>query len=147
MGITVSVLASGSRGNATFIKTERVRLLIDAGMSRKELGARLESIGEDPDGIDAVLITHEHTDHAGPLNTLLKALPVEAFLTCGTISALQAEQFELNGSKIVPIEPGVAFQIADVEVFPFRVPHDATEPVAFSVTCGGVKVTQLTDIG
>jgi len=147
MAITVSVLGSGSRGNATFIKTERVRLLIDAGMSRKELGARLESIGEDPDGIDAVLITHEHSDHAGALKMLLKDLPVEAFLTSGTISALQAEHFEMNGSKIVPIQPGVAFQIGDVEVFPFRVPHDATEPVAFSVTCAGVKVTQLTDIG
>src|SRR5436305_4748442 len=86
MAVTVSVLGSGSRGNATFIKTEQVRLLIDAGMSRKELAKRLESIGEDPDGIDAVLITHEHGDHAGGLRMLLKDLPLQAFLTTGTIS-------------------------------------------------------------
>jgi phosphoribosyl 1,2-cyclic phosphodiesterase len=147
MAIMVSVLGSGSRGNATFVKTERVRLLIDAGMSRKEIALRLESIGEDPDGIDAVLITHEHSDHAGGLRMLLKDLPVQAFLTSGTIAAIQAEQYELSGSKIVPVPPGVAFTFGDVEIFPFAVPHDAAEPVAFSITSGGVKVTQLTDIG
>jgi phosphoribosyl 1,2-cyclic phosphodiesterase len=147
MTITVSVLGSGSRGNATFIKTEQVRLLIDAGMSRKEIAQRMEAIGEDPDGVDAVLITHEHGDHSCGLKMLLKDLPIEAFLTWGTITAMQADQYELSGSKIVPIQPGIPFQIGDVEIFPFRVPHDATEPVAFSLTCGGVKITQLTDIG
>src|SRR5438552_7820781 len=147
MAITVSVLGSGSRGNATFVKTEQVRLLIDAGMSRKELAKRLESIGEDPDGIDAVLITHEHADHAGGLKMLLKELPIEGFLTWGTVRALQAERYELNDSKLVRVQPGVAFRIGDVEVFPFSVPHDATEPVAFSLTCRGAKITQLTDIG
>src|SRR5437867_12596828 len=107
MAITLSVLGSGSRGNATFIKTEQIRLLIDAGMSRKEIGKRLESIGEDPDGIDAVLVTHEHSDHAGGLKMLLKDLPVEAFLTWGTIEALHADQYELNGSKVVPVPPDV----------------------------------------
>src|SRR5262244_948182 len=99
MTMTVSVLGSGSRGNATFIKTERVRILIDAGLSHKEIAKRLESIGEDPQGIDAVLITHEHTDHAGGLKMLLKELPVDAFLTWGTVQALQATEFESSGSK------------------------------------------------
>jgi phosphoribosyl 1,2-cyclic phosphodiesterase len=147
MAIMVSVLGSGSRGNATFVKTETVRLLIDAGMSRKEIAKRLESIGEDPDGIDAVLITHEHGDHSGGLKTLLKDLPVQAFLTSGTIRALHAEEYEMNGSKLVPVPPGIPFTVGDVEVFPFSVPHDAAEPVAFSISCGGIKITQLTDIG
>src|SRR5262245_41024595 len=106
MAMTLSVLGSGSRGNATFIKTEQIRLLIDAGMSLKEISKRLESIGEDPDGIDAVLITHEHADHAGGLKMLLKDLPIEAFLTAGTLASLQTEQLELNGSKLVPVKPG-----------------------------------------
>ena len=76
MALTVSVLGSGSRGNATFVKTDRVRLLIDAGLSRKEISKRLESIGEDPDGIDAVLITHEHSDHSCGLKTIVKDLAV-----------------------------------------------------------------------
>jgi phosphoribosyl 1,2-cyclic phosphodiesterase len=147
MAITVSVLGSGSRGNATFIKSDRVRLLLDAGMSRKELAKRLESIGEDPDGIDAVLVTHEHGDHSCGLKTLLKDVPVQAFLTWGTIRALQAEEYELEGSRIVPIQPGIPFTVGDLEIFPFPVPHDAKEPVAFSVSCEGLKVTQLTDIG
>jgi phosphoribosyl 1,2-cyclic phosphodiesterase len=147
MTITVSVLASGSRGNATFVKTDRVRVLIDAGLSRKELARRLESIGEDPDGIDAVFITHEHSDHAGGLKMLVKELPVEAYLTWGTIRALQAEEYELNGAKLVPVPPGVPFTIGDLEVFPFSVPHDAAEPVAFTMKCNGARVTQLTDIG
>jgi phosphoribosyl 1,2-cyclic phosphodiesterase len=147
MAITVSVLGSGSRGNATFVKTDRVRLLIDAGLSRKEIARRLEAIGEDRDGIDAVLITHEHTDHASGLKMLLKELPLEAFLTWGTIGAIEANQYELNGSRIVPVQPGVAFTVGDVDVFPFSVPHDAAQPIAFSVTCGGVRITQLTDIG
>ncbi|HEY2381921.1 MAG TPA: MBL fold metallo-hydrolase [Terriglobia bacterium] len=147
MTITVSVLGSGSRGNATFVKTDRVRLLIDAGMSRKEIARRLESIGEDPDGIDAVFITHEHSDHSGGLRMLLKDLPLQAFLTAGTIRALAADEYEMNGSKLVPIPAGVPFMVGDIEVFPFSVPHDATEPVAFTINCGGVRVTQLTDIG
>lgn len=147
MPVTVSVLGSGSRGNATFIKSDQIRLLLDAGMSRRELAKRLESIGEDPDGIDAVLITHEHGDHACGLKTLLKELPVEAFLTRGSIEALGAAEFECNGSKITPLDPGIAFALGDLDILPFRVPHDAAEPVAFSVTCGGVKITQLTDVG
>jgi phosphoribosyl 1,2-cyclic phosphodiesterase len=141
MAITVSVLGSGSRGNATFIKTEQVRLLIDAGMSRKEIAKRLETIGEDPDGIDAIFITHEHTDHSGGLRTLLSELPAEAYMTWGTRRSLEMDE------GIVQIKPGVPFSVGDAEVLPFRVPHDAAEPVAFSITSGGVKITQLTDIG
>jgi phosphoribosyl 1,2-cyclic phosphodiesterase len=147
MAVTVSVLASGSRGNATFVKTQGVRLLIDAGMSRKEIAKRLESIGEDPDGIDAILITHEHNDHACGLKTIVKDLQVQVFATWGTLRALRAEDYELNGSKIVPVPAGVPFTINDTEILPFNVPHDAVEPVAFSITSCGVKVTQLTDIG
>ena len=147
MAVTVSVLGSGSRGNATFIKTEQVRLLIDAGLSRKETARRLELIGEDPDGIDAVFITHEHNDHAAGLRTLVKDLPVKAHLTFGAMRALGTDEYEMNGSSFVRVIPGVAVTVGDAEVLPFRVPHDAAEPVAFSITCGGVKITQLTDIG
>src|SRR3989442_14633670 len=146
MAVTVSVLGSGSRGNASFVKTDGVRLLIDAGMSRKEIAKRLDSIGEDPDGIDAILITHEHNDHACGLKSMVKDFPVRVFMTWGTIRALHAEDYDLNGSSIVPLPAGGAFTINDTEVVSFSVPHDAMEPVAFSLTCKGVKITQLTDI-
>jgi phosphoribosyl 1,2-cyclic phosphodiesterase len=129
------------------VKTDRVRLLIDAGLSRKEIGKRLETIGEDPDGIDAVLITHEHSDHSCGLRTIVKDLSVQVFATDGTLRALQAENFELNLSRIVSVYAETPFTIGDAEILPFRVPHDAADPVAFSLTCNGVKITQLTDIG
>ena len=159
MALKVSVLGSGSRGNATFVKTDRVRLLIDAGLNRREIAKRLESIGEDPNGIDAILITHEHSDHACGLKTIVKELPVQVFATSGTLRALRAQDYELNesnleaspyqarASRLVEICADFRFTIGDAEVLPFHVPHDAAEPVAFSVTCGGVKITQLTDIG
>jgi phosphoribosyl 1,2-cyclic phosphodiesterase len=147
MAVLISVLGSGSRGNATFIKTDSVRLLIDAGLSRKELAKRLESIGEDPDGIDAVLVTHEHNDHGAGLRMLIKELNVRAYLTWGTMRGLQTDTFEMDGSEIIPITPGVPFTIGDAEITPFAVPHDANEPTAFSISCQGVRITQLTDVG
>jgi len=147
MTVTVSVLGSGSRGNSTFIRTDRVRLLIDAGVSRRDVARRLESIGEDPDGIDAILVTHDHNDHAAALRVFVKELPVRAYLTWGTIAALKTEEYELNGSSIEPITPGVSFVVGDAEITPFPVPHDAAEPVAFSIAVDGLKITQLTDVG
>jgi len=147
MAVTVSVLGSGSRGNATFIKTDSVRLLIDAGLSRREVAKRLEVIGEDPGGIDAVLVTHEHNDHGAGLRTLLKELSIQAFMTLGTLRGLQPETFEMNGSTITPITAGVPFTFGDTEITPFAVPHDANEPTAFSISCSGVRITQLTDVG
>jgi len=143
----VSVLGSGSRGNATFIKTDSARILIDAGLSRKDLGKRLESIGEDPDGIDAVLVTHEHNDHGAGLRTMLKELRIRAYLTPGTLRGLQPETFEMNGSEVITITGGVAFSVGDAQITPFAVPHDANEPTAFSIFCQGLRITQLTDVG
>lgn len=147
MTVTVSVLGSGSRGNTTFIRTETTRILIDAGLSRKELAKRLTAIGEDPNGIDAVLVTHEHNDHAAGLKTLVKELKLQAFLTAGTMRAIHAEGYELNGSTITAVAAGQTFRVGDADITPFAVPHDAAEPVAFSVSSGGIRVTQLTDIG
>ncbi len=147
MSILVSVLGSGSRGNATYIRTERVRLLIDCGFGRRTIRKRLAAIGEDPDGINAVLVTHEHTDHVGGLKSMLKGASIEAFMSCGTIGGSRADAFEMNGSALVPVVPGRSFQIDDVEVDPFSVPHDSAEPVAFSIRHKGIKVTQVTDLG
>lgn len=141
------MLGSGSRGNATFVATGRVRLLIDCGLSFKALRERLQAIGEDPDRLDAVLITHEHTDHVSGLQALLKKHSVEAYMSCGTIDGSRVDALEMNGSVIVPVVQGRAYPIGDVVVEVFAVPHDAEEPVAYSVHHNGVKVTQLTDLG
>lgn len=147
MTVTVSVLGSGSRGNTTFIKTGTTRILIDAGLSRKEIAKRLTAIGEDPNGIDAVLITHEHNDHAAGLKTLVKDLPLQAFLSAGTLREIRASEYTLNGASITAVTAGQTFRVGDADITTFAVPHDAAEPIAFSISSGGVRVTQLTDIG
>lgn len=147
MSILISALASGSRGNTTYVRTDGARLLIDAGLSWKEIGKRLETIGESADRLDAILVTHEHTDHSAGLPTLLKELSTAAYMTPGTLEALRADRYDLNGSALVRVMPGCIYTVGDVEFTPFRVPHDAAEPVAYSLACHGVKVTQATDLG
>lgn len=147
MSIKISVLGSGSRGNATFIGTPRVRLIIDCGLGPRNLRKRMSAIGEDPERLDAVLVTHEHTDHIAGLGALVKAASVDVFMSPGTIEKGRTGRFEMNGSAIIPIAPGRPFTIRDVDIEPFAVPHDAEDPVGFSVTYEGIKVTQLTDLG
>ncbi len=147
MSIKVSVLGSGSRGNATYVRTDRTRVLIDCGLSRRAIGKRLSALGEDPEAIDAVLVTHEHADHIGGLPAMLKESAVEAYMSEGTMEGGRTDRYEKNGSAVLPIAPGSSFQVGDVEVIPFSVPHDAEQPVAFSIRYNGIKVTQLTDVG
>ncbi len=147
MSITVSVLGSGSQGNATYIRTPGVRLLIDCGLGPRTLAKRLRAIGEDPDRIDAVLVTHEHRDHVAGLKSMVKKFSLDVFMSCGTIDGSRTDSFDMNSSAIVPVVPGQSFAFGDLEVDTVGVPHDAAEPTAFSVRYNGVKVTQLTDLG
>ena len=147
MSIKISVLGRGSRGNATFIRTDRVRLLIDCGLGPRTLAKRLGAIGEDPEHLDAVLITHEHSDHVAGLKSMVKKFSLDVFMSSGTIDASRAGSFDMNGSRIVPIVPGRSFSFGDVEIDSVGVPHDASEPTAFAVRYNGIKVTQLTDLG
>lgn len=150
MSFRISVLGSGSRGNATFVATGRARLLIDCGLGPRVLRRRLDAIGEDAAHLDAVLVTHEHADHVGGLRGLLKSrssAPIEAYMTRGTMEGSGAGDFALNGSAVVPVAAGSSFAVGDVDIDAFAVPHDAREPVGYSLRHNGVKVTQLTDLG
>ena len=147
MSIRVSVLSSGSGGNATFIRTDTARMLIDCGLGPKTLANRLRTIGEDPDQIDVVLITHEHSDHVAGLKSMVEKYSLDVFMSGGTMDGSRADSFDMNGPGIVPIVPGQSFTVGDVEIDTVRVPHDAREPTAFSVRYKGIKVTQLTDLG
>lgn len=150
MSIRISVLGSGSRGNSTFVATPGVRLLIDCGLGPRTLAKRLNEIGESAGRFDAVLVTHEHSDHVGGVPALMKSPrsgPTQVFMTSGTIDGSRADTFQMNGAAIVPVIPGRSFTVGDVEIDSFSIPHDAMEPVGFSVRHNGIKVTQLTDLG
>src|SRR5664279_4608962 len=128
MAVSVTVLASGSGGNCTVVSSSRTRLLVDAGLSCKELLRRLLLCGQDSPAIDAILVTHEHSDHVGGLRVLAKRLKVPIYITGATYQAYQ--RFA-----------------GDITVKPFTIPHDAEDPVGFTFRCDGIKVGICTDLG
>ena len=152
MGVSVSVLASGSRGNSTVIESSQARILVDAGISCRETFKRLKLIGLDPRSLSAILITHEHSDHVSGLATLAKKLNVPVFMTGATHQAwarsLRDEAGELPKlQKLEIFSAGRSFQIADVTVTPFTIPHDAADPVGFTFHAEGTKIAIATDLG
>src|SRR5207237_4458505 len=152
MGVSVSVLASGSRGNATLVESSSARILVDAGISCRETFKRLKSIGRDPREISAVLITHEHSDHISGLATLAKKLKVPIFMTGATHLACARTVKDSSGeppqvAKLEVFAPGRSFQVADITVMPFTIPHDAADPVGFTFRAEGSKVAVVTDLG
>ncbi len=142
--VKICVLASSSSGNATFIGTGETRILVDAGLSRKELFKRLGAIGEDPGQIDAIVVTHEHSDHVCGLARVAKALGVPVYMTRLTAPCIDWEQHE---PKLETFQAGSRFHIGDIEIESFTVPHDAADPVGFCFQAAGVKVGLVTDLG
>ena len=152
MGVSVSVLASGSRGNSTVIESSQARILVDAGISCRETFKRLKLIGLDPRQLSAIVITHEHSDHVYGLAMLAKKLNVPVFMTGATHQAWARSQRDEAGElpKLARLEifsAGRSFQIADVTVSAFTIPHDAADPVGFTFRAEGAKIAVATDLG
>src|SRR5258708_4773424 len=152
MGVSVSVLASGSRGNTAVVESSKARLLVDAGISCRETFKRLKSLAIDPHTLSAILITHEHSDHIYGLATLAKKLKVPVFMTGATPQVWARSLRDDSGAlpKIAQLEifsAGRSFQIADITVTPFTIPHDAADPVGFTFRAEGTKIAVATDLG
>lgn len=155
MSLRIAVLGSGSGGNATLVATERTRVLVDAGLSRREILRRLKAIGESPGALDAILVTHEHSDHVAGVASLAKALnqerskqnspPVPVFVTEITRQAIPFETEETPPIEF--FQAGQRLQIGDLEVESFTIPHDAVDPVAFCLISRGIRVAVCTDLG
>ncbi len=152
MGVSLSVLASGSHGNAAVVESSRVRILVDAGISCRETFKRLKLAGLEPRSISAILITHEHSDHICGLATLARKLDVPVFMTGATHHAWARSVRHAHGElpKLAKLEiffAGRSFQIGDVTVTPFTIPHDAADPVGFTFRSEGTKMAIATDLG
>jgi phosphoribosyl 1,2-cyclic phosphodiesterase len=142
------VLASGSSGNAALLATEKTRILVDAGLSMKELGRRLAGVGEDLSTLDAILITHEHSDHVSGLPVLARNRKVRAaiYLTYRTAPAIDWGESQAK-PRLEPFQAGIRFQIGDIEIQSFSVPHDAIDPVSYCFEAQGVRIGIAVDLG
>ncbi len=146
MSLRVSILASGSSGNCTYIASEQAALLIDAGLSAREVGRRLEMVGASVSSIRGICVSHEHGDHTQGLRVLNRRAGIPLYANAGTVEALTRDP-ELSELPWQIFTTGAPFQIGDLRVEPFAVPHDAFEPVGFVVSCGDLRVGVVTDMG
>lgn len=144
MSVRVCVLGSGSKGNSTWVATERARVLIDAGFSRRETYARLASVGERPETCDALVISHEHIDHVNGLRRIALDLRRPVYINRATRAAME---WDAKIEACEYIEAGSKFTVGDIEISPFSIPHDAADPLAFTVETQGIKIAVVTDLG
>jgi phosphoribosyl 1,2-cyclic phosphodiesterase len=210
--VRFTVLASGSKGNSTVVSGGRTRILVDAGLSCRELFRRMKLAGEEPETLDAIVITHEHSDHVGGLAVTARKLGIPVYFTEGThrawmrwltprrqmtyaqwleqcrkqaaerqaeIDPDQAEgepddpAAEIEAETTAPEPPtapscpsepspkedpaslpaveyfqaGCPFEIGDIAISPFTIPHDAADPVGFVFRAEGVRMAFVTDLG
>jgi phosphoribosyl 1,2-cyclic phosphodiesterase len=136
-------LGSGSRGNGTLVQSGETLLLVDCGFSLRETEARLERLGVSGADIDAVLVTHEHSDHCSGVARLSRKYQLPVFLTRGTWASGRCE----NAAVVEHFHSEDSFRVGSIEVAPIAVPHDAREPCQFVFRAGGLSVGILTDLG
>ena len=141
------MLASGSSGNATLVATANTRILLDAGLSMRELGKRLAAVGEQLSDIDAILITHEHSDHVAGLPVLARSRDVQAAMYLTRLAAPSIDWGEAQPPRLERFQAGASFQIGDIAVQSFGIPHDAIDPVGFCFAAQGVRIGVVTDLG
>ena len=153
----LTVLGSGSTGNSVLICAGGTRVLVDAGLSAKEAVRRLALVGEDAARLDGVVITHEHSDHAGGLRVLLKTLDCPVYVSAATRDAYIREKSRNNDEpkkraevlrdRTVEISSSHDFRVGEIDFHPFTVPHDAADNFGFTATHDGVRVATLMDFG
>jgi phosphoribosyl 1,2-cyclic phosphodiesterase len=144
-------LGSGSKGNCLVAEsrddTRATRVLVDCGLKLRETERRLARIGLAPADIDAILVTHEHSDHACGVFDFAAAHSVAVYATHGCLAALREEGKVVEGVRIQVINGKEAFAVDAMEIAPYTVPHDAREPVQYVLSDGAARLGVLTDIG
>lgn len=147
--IKICSIASGSSGNCIYVGTDDTHILIDSGISCKRVKAGLEKIGVEPERIDGILITHEHSDHIRGLGVVSRRYSIPIYTTALTWTRI------LTSGGIGPVEEGLFhaitpdadFILGDLSIHPFSTSHDAVQPVCFTFTKGAKKISVATDLG
>ncbi len=138
------VLGSGSAGNAMLIQSDSTALLVDAGLSAKQLTTRLQQCGVHPSALSGLLLTHEHSDHAAGLRIFCAKYEIPCYCNPLTAEALKVALVDVPRRLFTN---GTEFTIGDIEIRPFSVPHDAADPLGFCLAHDGVFFGILTDLG
>lgn len=145
MPVRFTILGSGSGGNCAYVETGQTRLLVDAGFSLRQIRQRLATLGRAPENLDGVLLTHEHSDHVQGLAALCKELNLPVYGNRLTLEALRLKTPANWDCRY--FTTGDVFEVGDVTVEAFSVPHDAQDPVGFLLRTGEGSIGFLTDLG
>lgn len=137
-------LYSGSSGNCSFVETDNTKLLVDCGVSSKKLEEALNSIDVKIDEINGILITHEHSDHVKGLATICKKYNIPVYANNATFTNIKQN---ISDDIKIKFKSNEKFEIGDIKVFPFSIPHDAADPCGFNLFYDNKKMTVATDIG
>ncbi len=143
--IRFSVLGSGSAGNAAVVECGGARLLVDAGLSAKQLVLRMRQVGVEPEALDGILLTHEHGDHVRGLKVLLKQFNVPVYTTSQTARVVR--EAGISGGVWRPFEAGQPFAIRGTNVDSFAIQHDAVDPVGFVIGNESRRLGMISDAG
>ncbi len=138
-------LGSGSRGNATLVEFGKTRLLVDAGLSARQLGLRLEAVGVDPASVDWIVLTHEHEDHSRGAELFSRKHGVPLVCSADTLEAMNCSRAHF--ADWLPLASSGALELDSIRLEPFPVPHDAARPVGFVIGGEGLRIGVATDLG
>lgn len=141
----LAVLGSGSSGNSALVCHEDTRILVDAGLSARQLCTRLTELGVDPDSLSAIVLTHEHGDHTRGLEVFCRKREIPVYATIHTCAVVR--EGVGAGVKWRQFEAGNSFRIDGIEIHSFSVPHDAVDPVGFLFDNGESRLGVLSDVG
>jgi len=141
------MLGSGSAGNSALIATDHCRILVDGGLSARQIVLRLEQCGVSPEQLDGVLLTHEHGDHVCGLEVLCRKFHVPIYANALTAEAVRCDCALDRHRNWRIFRTGAEFSMCDITVQPFPVPHDAVDPVGFVFSAASSSLGFITDLG
>lgn len=144
MSLRIMTIASGSRGNCTYISSENTHILVDAGINLKRISDALKTLGIGVSDLSGVVVTHEHEDHISGLSALANA-GVKIYAHERVMPHIARRTGPIPFENVDFFDAG--FEIGDISVYPFRIPHDTVYPLAYTFVSGGARVSVATDVG
>ena len=145
--LNFSSLYSGSTGNSLFLQSDNAKILIDTGVSAKKITDALTSFNVNIEDLDAILVTHEHSDHVQSLGTLSRNYNIPVYATKETFDAMPKQTEKISCLNIKCFNSNETFEINDLTIKPFSIPHDAANPCGFNIWKEDKKISIATDIG